>query len=131
MTYRDLLDIFKQRYPGIDVHDYRPAVKMHIPTHLPGIVIWTEKGDVIVFFLQENELEKLASCPFEELVGAYEIVSKTKTNFEDITSSPEKLANFIYCQLGDAFCFSMNRILEHRCLSEKDWLEWLNQEAKK
>ena len=55
---------------------------------------------------------------------------KPKTNFEDITSSPERLADFIYHQLGDAFCFGINRILHHRCLSEKDWLEWLKQEAK-
>lgn len=131
MTYRELLNIFKQRYPGISVHDYRPVVKMHIPTHLPGIVIWTEQGDVIVFFLHENELEKLASCSFEEPEGAYEITAKAKTNFEEVTASPEKLANFIYHQLGDAICFGMNRILKHRCLSEKDWQEWLKQEVTK
>ena len=105
MTYRDLLNIFKQRYPGIDVHDYRPAVKMHIPNHLPGIVIWTEQGDLIVFYLQENELEKLTSCPFEEPVGKYQIVQqeKRRTRFDKITESPSALAYFIRdigCNVG-------------------------------
>lgn len=51
------------------------------------------------------------------------------TNFSNITRSPEKLAEFILQQIGDAMCFGMNRILQHRCLSVKDWEAWLKQEA--
>ena len=131
MTYRDLLNIFKQRYPGIGVHDYRPAVKMHIPMHMPGIVLWTEQGDVIVFYLNENELGKLASCPFEEPVGAYEIAEKAKTNFEDVTASPERLAEFLrklkpFCARS---CNSCPFVLE--ACNDKDWLGWLKLEVPK
>lgn len=62
MTNRELLDLFRTKYPGISIDDCRPAEKMFIPTDLPGIVVWTKEGDVIVFFLGKNN--QLAPCPF-------------------------------------------------------------------
>lgn len=55
MTNKDIFDIFQKRYPEIKTIDYRP-LSNHLfrPTGY-GIVIWTEKGDVILYFPKEGE----------------------------------------------------------------------------
>ena len=64
MTNRDLLDIFKSKYPEVPVDDYRPVDEIFLPTDLPGIIVWTKDGDVIAFFLgKKNQLEPCPFCP--------------------------------------------------------------------
>ena len=55
MTNKDIFDIFQKRYPEIKTIDYRP-LSNHLfrPTGY-GITIWTEKGDVILYFPKEGE----------------------------------------------------------------------------
>ena len=48
-TNGDLFVRFKEGYPGIPVSDYRPLVYDWIKD-MPGILIWTENGDVFAYF---------------------------------------------------------------------------------
>ena len=54
MTNRDIYDIFQKRYPEMKTSDYRPLSNLFIPTGC-GITIWTDKGDVILYFPKEGE----------------------------------------------------------------------------
>ena len=51
MTYGDILKDFRKKY-DINVNDYRPA-DMHFVEGKCGITIWTDNGDVLLYFPKE------------------------------------------------------------------------------
>lgn len=55
MTNKEIMKLFCERY-GIKIQDYRPLSDMYTPS-TPGITIWTEEGDTILFFPKELEEE--------------------------------------------------------------------------
>jgi hypothetical protein len=54
MTNKDIFDIFQKRYPEMKTIDYRPLSNLFRPTGY-GITIWTDRGDVILYFPKEGE----------------------------------------------------------------------------
>lgn len=53
MTNSEIMKIFRERY-GIKTQDYRPLHSLYIPD-TEGIVIWTEQGDVLIFFPKQGD----------------------------------------------------------------------------
>lgn len=51
MTNKEIMKLFCERY-GIKIQDYRPLSDMFTPS-TPGITIWTEEGDTIMYFPKE------------------------------------------------------------------------------
>ena len=49
MTWGDLYKRFAKEYPGAKAVDYRPFSEGYLPTRRPGIIIWLENGDVLVY----------------------------------------------------------------------------------
>lgn len=49
MTWGDLYKRFVKDYPKAKAVDYRPFVEGYLPTRRPGIIIWLENGDVLVY----------------------------------------------------------------------------------
>lgn len=54
MTNKDIFDIFQKQYPEIKTIDYRPLSNLFKPMEC-GITIWTDRGDVILYFPKEAE----------------------------------------------------------------------------
>ena len=54
MTNKDIFDIFQKRYPEMKTIDCRPLSNLFRPTGC-GITIWTDRGDVILYFPKEGE----------------------------------------------------------------------------
>ena len=49
MTWSDLYKQFCKKFPKSKAIDYRPFVEWYLPTHRPGIIVWLENGDVLVY----------------------------------------------------------------------------------
>ena len=49
MTNKEILEIFKEKYPETNISDYRPLSARFVKD-MQGVTIWTEKGDIIFFF---------------------------------------------------------------------------------
>ena len=49
MTWGDLYKRFAKDYPKAKAVDYRPFAEGYLPTRRPGIIIWLENGDVLVY----------------------------------------------------------------------------------
>ena len=49
MTNREIFEIFKEKYPETNISDCRPLLASYV-AGMQGITIWTDKGDVIMFF---------------------------------------------------------------------------------
>ena len=49
MTNRDIMSIFKGRYPELKVDDYRPLWDEFVKDK-EGITIWLENGDTLMYF---------------------------------------------------------------------------------
>lgn len=49
MTNKEILEIFKEKYPEMNISDYRPLSALFVED-MQGITIWTDKGDIIFFF---------------------------------------------------------------------------------
>lgn len=49
MTWGDLYKQFRKKFPKLKVEDYRPFVEGLLPTRRPGIIVWLENGDVLVY----------------------------------------------------------------------------------
>lgn len=47
MTNAEMIETFKNRYPEIEVCDYRPAC---IPSDGQCITIWLKNGDAIIYY---------------------------------------------------------------------------------
>ncbi len=52
MTNGDIYEIFQDTYPELNPIDYRPLSTLHDPK-TPGIQIWLENGDIILYFPKE------------------------------------------------------------------------------
>ena len=53
MTNEEIRKIFSERYPEVKVSDYRPLVASYVKD-MQGITIWTDKGDIIMFFPKQQ-----------------------------------------------------------------------------
>lgn len=49
MTNKDIMSIFKGRYPELKVDDYRPLWTGYVRDK-EGITIWLENGDTFMYF---------------------------------------------------------------------------------
>ena len=49
MTNKEIIEIFRAKYPETKIYDYRPLLASFV-AHMQGITIWTDKGDIIMFF---------------------------------------------------------------------------------
>ena len=49
MTWGDLYKQFCKKFPKSKAIDYRPFVEGLLPTRRPGIIVWLENGDVLVY----------------------------------------------------------------------------------
>ena len=49
MTWGDLYKQFCKKFPKSKAVDYRPFVEGLLPTRRPGIIVWLENGDVLVY----------------------------------------------------------------------------------
>ena len=54
MSNQDLFNEFVKNYPDMKVNDYRP-LWMDAVKGKPGITIWLDNGDVILYFPKEKE----------------------------------------------------------------------------
>lgn len=50
MTYLELFHQFTDLHPDFQLVDWRPIVWEWIPKSVPGIMIWGEDGDLVVWF---------------------------------------------------------------------------------
>ena len=49
MTNKDIMSIFKSRYPELKVDDYRPLWTEYVRDK-KGITIWLDNGDILLYF---------------------------------------------------------------------------------
>jgi len=70
MTYGEIYKKFKEKYPDVQVSDYRPAscyIEKFNEFFCPkqdGIIIWTKDGDTLIFYpesLGVRNLERISS----------------------------------------------------------------------
>ncbi len=50
MTYNDLIETFKARYPNLKVVDCRPICHELYTNDKVGITIWLENGDLLEYY---------------------------------------------------------------------------------
>ena len=55
MTWGDLYKQFCKKFPKSKAIDYRPFVEGLLPTRRPGIIVWLENGDVLVYIPKPRE----------------------------------------------------------------------------
>lgn len=53
MTNGEIKEIFDENYPQMKSIDYRPLSSIFVKD-MQGITIWTDKGDIIMFFPGEQ-----------------------------------------------------------------------------
>lgn len=54
MTNEQIMNIFKENYPEMEIDDYRPLV-LDFAHDKKGITIWTKNGDLIFYFPKQQE----------------------------------------------------------------------------
>ena len=54
MKNAEILEIFRKNYPEVKVEDYRP-LWTEFTENRQGITIWTENGDVILYFSKPDQ----------------------------------------------------------------------------
>lgn len=58
-TYRDIYDEFRNKFPNVEVEDYRPADPMYIPQLLRGIdyaiLVWLKDGSKVIYINESEE----------------------------------------------------------------------------
>lgn len=59
MTWGDLYKQFCKKFPKLKVEDYRPFVEGLLPTRRPGIIVWLENGDVLVYIPKPKKEQRL------------------------------------------------------------------------
>lgn len=60
MTNKEILDNFKSKY-RITVSDYRPLCAEFVE-NMEGITIWTDEGDVILYFPKQRLMGRWKPC---------------------------------------------------------------------
>ena len=73
MTYGEIYKKFKEKYPDVQVSDYRPAacyiekINEFFCPKQDGIIVWTKDGDTLIFYpesLGEGNLERFPAGMF-------------------------------------------------------------------
>ena len=59
MTWGDLYKKFCKKFPKSKAIDYRPFVEWYLPTHRPGIIVWLENVDVLVYIPKPEKEQRL------------------------------------------------------------------------
>ena len=78
MTNEDLYQLFRSTYPEIKTVNYRPAESMFVKGKV-GITIWTDNGDMLMYFPNPDTLNKRdasISELFEKMFVSNTIVSE-------------------------------------------------------
>ena len=61
MTYGDVYKEFCEKFPNVEINDYRPAAKMYIPQLskvIPNaIILWLKDGSKMIY-ISEREVNK-------------------------------------------------------------------------
>ena len=60
MTNQEIYHDFKSKY-DVKTSDYRPLSKIFVENR-PGITIWTDKGDLILYFPKQAERRLQNDC---------------------------------------------------------------------
>ena len=59
MTYGQIYDEFREKFPNMDVENYRPADPMYIPQLLRGIpytiIVWLKDGSRIIYTSEKGD----------------------------------------------------------------------------
>lgn len=59
MTYGDIYNEFRKKFPNVEVEDYRPAVEMHIPQLSRGIpyaiIVWLKDGSKVIYIAEGSD----------------------------------------------------------------------------
>lgn len=50
MTFKEILNRFKNEFPGIRIDDYRPLCHELFTDGKQGITIWLNNGDIIEYY---------------------------------------------------------------------------------
>ena len=58
-TYREIMTHFNELYPDLTVIDFRPAC-FDFVTGMPGLTIWLDNGDVLLYFPRLKEEDQNA-----------------------------------------------------------------------
>ena len=67
MTNEDLYRLFRSTYPEIKPVNYRPAESMFVKGKV-GITIWTDNGDMLMYFPNPDTLKRRDASISEEVV---------------------------------------------------------------
>lgn len=58
-TYGDIYNEFRDKFPLVEVEDYRPAVEMHVPQLSKGIpnaiIVWLKDGTKVIYIAESEE----------------------------------------------------------------------------
>lgn len=65
LTNSDILKLFKEKYPDIKVSDYRQLNWLYVDSKI-GITIWTDNGDMILYFPKISNEKWLSERKLEE-----------------------------------------------------------------
>lgn len=57
MMYSEIIRKVIDKVPGLRISDCRPFDQEFIPKSRPGLVVWAEDGDVIIYFPREEQSE--------------------------------------------------------------------------
>ena len=59
MTYEDIYDEFRDKFPNAEVEDYRPADPMYIPQlmgEIPyGIIVWLKDKSKVIYVAESED----------------------------------------------------------------------------
>lgn len=61
MTYKEMANLFSEKYPDTKVDDYRPLAPEMFTNHLIGMTITLKNGDILQYYpkeAQENANER-------------------------------------------------------------------------
>ena len=58
MTYGDIYNEFCKKFPNVEIEDYRPAIKIHIPQLSRGIpnaiFAWLKDGSKVIYIAESE-----------------------------------------------------------------------------
>ena len=58
MTYGDIYNEFCKKFPNVEIEDYRPAIKIHIPQLSRGIpnaiFVWLKDGSKVIYIAESE-----------------------------------------------------------------------------
>ena len=57
MTNSEIMNLFSDKYPSMQMVDYRPLAPKMFTSDLVGITIWLDNGDVLQYYPKEAQKE--------------------------------------------------------------------------